>query len=63
MDHIYYSKNVLDAGTLNNLQELCFERYDEIPTYNFALKTEEPKKSRKMWDRFTEEVRHTKSTE
>ena len=43
MDHIYYSKNVLDAGTLNNLQELCFERYDEIPTYNFALKTEEPK--------------------
>lgn len=43
MDHIYYSKNVLDAGTLNNLQELCLEKFKDIPTYNFARKTEEPK--------------------
>ena len=43
MEHIYYSKNVLDAGTLQNLQKLCLERFDEIPTYNFARKTEKPK--------------------
>jgi hypothetical protein len=43
MDHIYYSKNVLDAGTLNNLQELCLEKFKDIPTYNFARKTEKPK--------------------
>lgn len=43
MDHIYYSKNVLDEGTLRNLQELCLQRFDEIPTYNFARKTEKPK--------------------
>ena len=43
MDHIYYSKNVLDAGTLNNLQELCLERFADIPTYNFARKTEKPR--------------------
>ena len=40
MDHIYYSKNVLDAGTLNNLQELCLEKFKDIPTYNFARKTD-----------------------
>ena len=43
MDHIQYSKNVLDAGTLNNLQQLCLEHYLEIPIYNFSRKTEKPK--------------------
>ena len=43
MEHIYYSKNVLDAGTLQNLQELCLERFADIPTYNFARKTEKPR--------------------
>ena len=43
MDHIQYSKNVLDEGTLNNLQQLVKEHYLEIPIYNFSLKTENPK--------------------
>ena len=43
MDHIQYAKNVLDEGTLNNLQQLCSQHYEEIPVYNFSLKTEEPK--------------------
>jgi len=43
MDHIHYSKNVLDLVTLGNLQELVFERYKDIPTYNFSRKTEQPK--------------------
>tara|TARA_B100001564_G_scaffold357423_1_gene373610 strand:+ start:552 stop:1229 length:678 start_codon:yes stop_codon:yes gene_type:complete len=43
MDHIQYSKNVLDEGTLNNLQQLCYQHYEEIPVYNFARKTEEPR--------------------
>ena len=43
MDHIQYSKNVLDEGTLNNLQQLIKEHYLEIPIYNFSLKTENPK--------------------
>ena len=43
MDHIQYSKNVLDEGTLNNLQQFCLEHFEEIPVYNFAFKTEQPK--------------------
>ena len=38
MDYIQYSKNVLDEGTLNNLQQLVKEHYLEIPIYNFSLK-------------------------
>ena len=38
MEHIQYSKNVLDEGTLNNLQQLIKEHYEEIPVYNFSLK-------------------------
>jgi len=43
MKNIYYSKNVLDVVTLQNLQELILERYKEIPTYNFSRKTEQPR--------------------
>ena len=43
MNHIQYAKNVLDAGTLHNIQELCLNHYKDIPTYNFARKTEQPK--------------------
>ena len=43
MDHIQYAKNVLDVGTLANLQDLIKQHYVEIPVYNFSLKTEEPK--------------------
>tara|TARA_E500000178_G_C16726225_1_gene619462 strand:+ start:43 stop:720 length:678 start_codon:yes stop_codon:yes gene_type:complete len=43
MEHIQYAKNVLDEGTLNNLQQLCSQHYEEIPVYNFSRKTEKPK--------------------
>ena len=43
MDHIQYAKDVLDVGTLANLQDLCAQHYHEIPVYNFSRKTEQPK--------------------
>ena len=43
MDHIQYAKDVLDVGTLANLQDLCAQHYHEIPIYNFSRKTEQPK--------------------
>ncbi len=41
MDHIKYSKNVLDPERFRDLRELCTKHVNEIPTYNFCRKTEE----------------------
>ena len=42
MKHIQYAKDVLDVGTLANLQDLCFQHFHEIPVYNFCRKTAQP---------------------
>lgn len=41
MDHIKYSKNVLDPERFRDLKDLCTKHINEIPTYNFCRKTEE----------------------
>tara|TARA_X000001036_G_C20651882_1_gene795375 strand:+ start:60 stop:725 length:666 start_codon:yes stop_codon:yes gene_type:complete len=41
MDHIKYSKNVLDPERLRDLKDLCTKHINEIPTYNFCRKTQE----------------------
>ena len=41
MDHIQYSKNVLDPVRFKELKELCVNHVQDIPTYNFCRKTED----------------------
>ena len=41
MDHIQYSKNVLDEGTLNNLQQLVKEHYLKS-LYTIFIKNRKP---------------------
>ncbi len=41
MDHIKYSKNVLDPDRFRDLKDLCTKHVKEIPSYNFCRKTEE----------------------
>ena len=58
MDHIQYAKNVLDEGTLNNLQQFCLQHYEEIPIYNFARKTEKPKNYFNIRSNFSQQYGH-----